>query len=379
MKTMLKKLINAIEIDHLSALLTWMFVSGSAIYLMWQASYSTTLLATASALYVLFIVAWILVTTHLLENEKPIVHIGLISFQYLCILGIYFCSPYGYSAILVTIWSAQLPYFLSLRRTLMWSPVWSAPLALIFELYWHVDMVIGALLFWMFNIFALIMVDTKLKESRALEEVSNLNRELMATQELLGQATKQTERIRIARNIHDLLGHHLTALTINLQVAARTAQDDSKQQIDECYRLSKLLLNDVRDAVLEIREKSSLDLRTALNTLIENIPKLNVTLAYDDNLEISDVNIAETLLRSVQESLTNSLKHSNATHFNIDIKTDHNSIKLQILDNGNGVVKYQEGHGLTSMRERVLLLDGDIQFSVGPSGFSTKITLPEQA
>ena len=69
------------------------------------------------------------------------------------------------------------------------------------------------------------MVNTATKEREAKEHANQLNRELLATQELLSQASKQAERVRIARNIHDLLGHHLTALTINLRscVAAPTS------------------------------------------------------------------------------------------------------------------------------------------------------------
>ena len=80
----------------------------------------------------------------------------------------------------------------------------------------------------MFNMFALIMVNTATKEREAKERPNQLNRELLATQKLLRQASTQAERVRIVRNIHDLLGHHLSALSINLQVASRITQGEAK-------------------------------------------------------------------------------------------------------------------------------------------------------
>ena len=105
----------------------------------------------------------------------------------------------------------------------------------------------------MFNVFALIMVNTASKERQAEEYANQLNREFLATQKLLSQASKQAQRVRITRNIHDLLGHHLTALTINLQVASRITQGEAKEKVESYHFLAKLLLSDVREAVSEIR------------------------------------------------------------------------------------------------------------------------------
>jgi hypothetical protein len=82
-------------------------------------------------------------------------------------------------------------------------------------------MFISATLFLMFNLFALIMMNTAIKERRAREQANQLNRELLATHSLLRQASQQAAMDKISHKINDLLGDHLTALTINLQVASR--------------------------------------------------------------------------------------------------------------------------------------------------------------
>lgn len=167
----------------------------------------------------------------------------------------------------------------------------------------------------MFNVFALIMVNTASKERQAEEYANQLNREFLATQKLLSQASKQAQRVRITRNIHDLLGHHLTALTINLQVASRITQGDAKEKVESFHVLAKLLPSDVRKAVSEIRENSGVELKEALMALFENLPRLKIQLHYDDNLNINEVDTADTIIKCVQECLTNTLKHSTAGVF----------------------------------------------------------------
>lgn len=108
------------------------------------------------------------------------------------------------------------------------------------------------------------------------EQANQLNRELIATQSLLSEATKQSERLRISHNIHDVVGHHLTALTINLQVASHLTDGKGKEAVDQSYSVAKLLLSDVRSAVSEIRDMSVIDLRSALQRLFDNTPKLTV-------------------------------------------------------------------------------------------------------
>jgi signal transduction histidine kinase len=183
--------------------------------------------------------------------------------------------------------------------------------------------------------------------------------------------------VRIARNIHDLLGHHLTALTINLQVASRISDGEARARIDQCHGLAKLLLSDVREAVSQIREHSNLQLEIALKALADNVPELNIQLDYDENLQITDVAIADTILRCVQECITNSLKHSSADTFRVKLSGVENSVKLQINDNGQQPGELSFGNGLTGMRERVQELNGTIEYVLDKTGFSANIELPE--
>lgn len=376
---MFKKSFDLIDVEGLVAIITWFVVTSSALFLMWNdGSFSILSLLLTLMFFIVFIVCWQIGIRDRPFNHDLVVRFSLISAQYAAILLIFFQVPFLYTAILVTIWSAQLPHYMSLRSALLLSPLWSAPLWLVYGLYWDKSYVfLSAILFWTFNLFALVMMNAILKEQKARAETNELNRELMATQALLSEATKQAERVRIARNIHDLLGHHLTALTINLQVASRVSEGEAREKIDQCHGLAKLLLSDVREAVSQIREHSNLQLEIALQALADNVPQLKIQLDYDNDLQITDVAIAETILRCVQECITNSLKHSSADTFLIKLSGDENSVKLQINDNGKRPGKLTLGNGLTGMKERVQELNGTIEYVLDKAGFAANIELPE--
>ena len=162
----------------------------------------------------------------------------------------------------IVIWSAILLYYVNWKKCVVISIPLALPTILIQGAVWQEQQaVLTGALFWAFKLFAMIMSNTAIKESKAREEADALNRQLLSTQQLKKQALTQDERLRIARNIHDVLGHHLTALTINLQVASRkadllesTESQAIKRQVEQSHSIAKLLLSDVREAISDIRE-----------------------------------------------------------------------------------------------------------------------------
>lgn len=377
---MLNRLKELIQMDRLAALVTWAFVTGSSVYLLASKDQvSMVYLASVSILYLCFIVMWLMSTDDKITYPHDrTFRLVLVALQYVLIVVLMFLVPFNFSAILIAPWVCQLPYYCSYRWAMVSSPIWSSAVFWVQVFYWQhsfKDSLISACLYWTLNIFALVMMESLRKETLAREKADQLNRELLSTQALLSQATKQAERVRIARNIHDLLGHHLTALTINLQVAARITSGDAKEKVDECHGLAKLLLSDVREAVSEIREKSNLELKSALLALIEGVPKVKVSLDYDQQICLTDVTIAEAILRCVQESLTNSLKHSHATEFNISIQ-QRDKLQITMHDNGGMTDNMTLGNGLTGIRERIQALGGEVRFDASETGFFTEVVLP---
>jgi two-component system, NarL family, sensor histidine kinase DesK len=268
------------SIERISAWATWTVVSCSSLLMMVQSNrFSVSYLVFTGLLFVLYLVLWNLISEN---DEKHVPSKGQLFTSillYFVIIAIYFAAPVSFVAIFMLIFSAITPYYMSLKRAVMLSPILALPLVLVYHFYWQQESAfISGVLFWTFNIFALIMVNTIIRERDARLEAEMTSRNLEATQTLLNEAVKQSERVRITRNIHDLLGHHLTALAINFQVASHKSEGEVKESIEQCRQLAKLLLSDVREAVSDIRDKSKLDLETSIFSMLERLPKLKIDL-----------------------------------------------------------------------------------------------------
>ncbi|GAB3011117.1 sensor histidine kinase [Bowmanella dokdonensis] len=366
-----------ISIELLSAMITWALVAGSSLYYtQMDLGWFHWRVYLSALLYSLYMAGFLLVTREGGFRHDQFVRTLLLLALFGIVNCLYIVVPYSYNAVLMAVWSALVPHFIAFRLALWLSPLWSAPLWLTQAFYWgHDYALITALLFWSFNLFALVTMQTTLREQKAREAANQLNRELMATQTLLNQAGKQAERTRIARNIHDLLGHHLTALSINLQVAGRKADGEVKQAVEKCHAIAGLLLSDVREAVAEIREKSLIDLQSALQELTTDLPRIQVDLNIQ--AEVQDVEQAHAILMCVKESLTNSLKHSSADRISISLSEASGNLQLDIHDNGQQkIAGFRTGNGLRGIQERASGLCGQALFESGPRGFHTRILLP---
>ena len=118
------------------------------------------------------------------------------------------------------------------------------------------------------------------REALARQALAETNAELKVTSGLLDISSRTEERLRIARDLHDLLGHHLTALSLNLEVASHLAAGEAKESIEKSQAITKQLLSDVRAVVSRLREDEPVDLATALNALRDVIatPSLHIDL-----------------------------------------------------------------------------------------------------
>ena len=219
------------------------------------------------------------------------------------------------------------------------------------------------------------MMTTQLKEQQAREREEAINRELRATQTLLTEASKQSERTRIARNIHDLVGHHLTALTIQLQVAERKSEGQVKTLIERSQQVAKLLLADVREAVNDIRSTAAIDVKSALLALQLNSQDKQVVFNIDD-LTVTDVATAETLLLIAKEAITNFFRHSNGNTLTIELSSNED-IEMRIADSGTIKQSLRPGNGLRGMVERVTELKGQLRIHDQPTLTITAI-LPKE-
>ena len=228
-----------------------------------------------------------------------------------------------------------------------------------------------------FQLFALTTVFHIARERLAWESLSAVNQELHATRALLAERSRAEERLRISRDLHDALGHHLTALSLRLDVASRLADGVAADHVRQAHALTRLLLSDVRDVVGQLREGGRVDLATAIRTLAAATEGLSVHVDAPEALEIADEARAHALLRSVQEIVTNTAKHAGAQNLWIRLEAQPGGVVLHARDDGRGAGSIHEGHGLTGMRERFQEHAGRVEFEGGEGrGFEVRGFMP---
>jgi signal transduction histidine kinase len=225
--------------------------------------------------------------------------------------------------------------------------------------------------------FAAVAVHLARREAEAARELAQTNAELRATRSLLEEASRVHERTRIARELHDVLGHDLTALGLQLEVATHVTPERAGVHVAKAQEVSARLLRNVRDVVGAMRETAGPDLATALRALAEGIPGMAVHLDMPAELPIEDGARAQCILRCVQEIITNALRHSRATNLWIAITVEDGAISLDARDDGCGAEEVRAGHGLTGMRARLEELGGRLRVAAEPArAFAVSAWLP---
>ncbi|PZO44137.1 MAG: sensor histidine kinase [Pseudanabaena frigida] len=237
-------------------------------------------------------------------------------------------------------------------------------------LYWVGFIVMLGLLI----LFLQLLVESALSERKSREELVVANSQLREYAIQIEELATVQERNRIAREIHDSLGHSLTGFNLHLEAALRLLQSDpeeAKQLLLEAKQLGSAALKDVRESVSALRsdplEGRSLEL--AMRSLVEEFQRssrIASQLIIDDlingNRYIS-LQLKTIIYRIVQESLTNISKHSEASFVNIDCQVRNQNLEVTIEDNGKGFDpdRNMSGFGLQGMRERVLAVSGNLE------------------
>lgn len=216
-------------------------------------------------------------------------------------------------------------------------------------------------------------------EGRRGSELARVNAELQATQELLADSSRMAERLQISRELHDTLGHHLTVLNVNLEIAKQTVEGRAAEPVLEAQAVTRLLLSDVREVVSSLREDQSVDLRRALETLAAGTPEPRVHLSFPEHLEIHDPAQAHALFRCAQEAITNTVRHARARNLWIELGKAEDGIVLRARDDGRGAADVRAGNGLQGMRERLEEVGGRLEVESQPGqGFSLRAWTPLQ-
>jgi len=241
-------------------------------------------------------------------------------------------------------------------------------------------------LFVLALVFVLLLMNAVLSEWQSREKLTAANEKLRQyALKIENQATLE-ERNRIAREIHDSLGHSLTALNLQLETATKLLNSNPEKAKDFLIRAKELgsqSLKDVRESVSKMRSNplQEQSLENSINILVQNFQhSTNIEPNYQINLFYAiPHDISTAIYRIIQESLTNISKYAEATEVNLEITTVATSLHLIIKDNGKGfdLTQNTTGFGLKSMRDRTLALEGNFNIESAPGkGTKIKVDIP---
>ena len=235
-----------------------------------------------------------------------------------------------------------------------------------------------SLLYAGFSLFIYVTSLVARQQAQARDEQRRLNAELRATRALLAESARVNERTRISRELHDLLGHHLTALSLNLEVASHLTEGRAQEHVRQAHTLARLLLTDVREAVSQLRDASGgIDLAAALRPLADHVPALDIELDVQSPLAVDDPERAHVMLRCTQEIITNAVRHAQARRLRIRVWRQADALMLEASDDGQGAEALVPGNGLRGMRERIVQCGGSLDIQTRPgSGFRLQLSLP---
>ncbi|MCY8344462.1 sensor histidine kinase [Bacillus haynesii] len=213
---------------------------------------------------------------------------------------------------------------------------------------------------------------------RSMNRRMELEQELDEANQQIKELVKREERVRIARDLHDTLGHTLSLLTLKSQLVQRTIASDperARKEAREMETTSRAALKQVRELVSDMKTAT---IAEELIHIQQILRAADITFEYMGGSNFSNIppvtqNIVSMCIR---EAATNIVKHSRATHCTISISQTDEKISIAIKDDGMGMNQQTPfGNGLRGMKERLALIDGALDVSTH-NGTVLNITVP---
>jgi signal transduction histidine kinase len=255
------------------------------------------------------------------------------------------------------------------------------------------DNFFSILSFILFSIILFFLIRTRMQRNEMIELDKQHLKELQEAYDQLQEASMTAmqyaileERTRIARDIHDAVGHSLTSLIVQMQALKFMVKIDpekAEKSLEEMLAVARQGLNDIRISVHSLADDQSSSGVVPLKALLSRMESTStIQYQFQSELNQEDINVEVygILFRVLQEALTNIIRHSQATEVIVMLKKESNLVVLSIQDNGKleKNQKVNEGFGLKVMRLRLEERGGQLKYStVEPHGFKINAVIPQ--
>jgi signal transduction histidine kinase len=331
--------------------------------------------------YLIFGLMYWTLTSNLGSRRYAVLKLLGLTLMTAAALAVGWYSHSGLSAILMVVASVVLPWLVPFWFGVAWIVLQNLCLAVLFATFPEYTITLALLqasIYMGFSALGFVTSVVASQQTELREEQRRLNSELRATRALLAESSRIAERMRIARDLHDLIGHHLIALSLNLEVASHLTNEAAAVHVLKAQSTARQLLADVREVVSELRQDDAIDLTQALRSLTDGVPGLSVHVVMPPRFSVEDPRRAQVLLRCAQEIITNTAKHAGARNLWLNFAyADASLLGLHARDDGRGAEQVTPGNGLSGMRERLAEFGGSVTLDVGISqGFALTVRLP---
>lgn len=289
------------------------------------------------------------------RGELPPCAVGRFGFATLCVLGALVVGFAGENGVVVWFALSQIALVVMPRRE-AWSTIGSICVAVLF-VPWSLG------LDWEVNVWFLVAIVGSAWATDAIFRLRDSNRELVRAQEQIATMAVEQERLRFARDLHDVLGHSLTAATVKAQLARRMVGGDDDRARGELREVEGLLrdaLKDVRGTVAGYRDVTLTSELVRAATVLEAAGIAAELPGGVDHVPAGRREIFGWVLR---ESVTNVVRHSHARRARVTVTPD----RIEVWNDGaDGTAPGPASSGLVGLRERVEAAGGTLQ--AGPDG-----------
>lgn len=283
---------------------------------------------------------------------------------------------YGMLPILLVLLAAISTYIVALPVSLMMvlGNVAVITLATLLRTTSVVEVLVTGGLYLLIHLGTVFSTAAMLRERQMRLEAAASQVQLQAAAVLLEESARTRERLRISRDLHDLVGHQLTVLTLELEAARHKEGSAARGHVERANGVARQLLTDVRASVGSMRSQAP-RLREEIERIVQDVPGLTVHTSVADDIDIGE-EARTAVVRAVQEIVTNAIRHANASTVRISVTQAPDAVvHLTGSDDGRGAPKVRLGNGLRGMIERFDAAGGAVQTD-GSDGFRVTAQVP---
>lgn len=297
---------------------------------------------------------------------------------YICISSTVIVHPFKYSIFMIIAYLSAMLFIYGMRNGS--GDLIKSIIPILFNYGISIAFVVGM------SYLVKMQIREKERLARINAELEKAYEKLIENSAAAHQLTIEAERTRMAREIHDTLAHTLTTLIIQLEACKKLASLDPERlpgELVKAQELSRSGFNDVRRSIKALRPQAMEDksfIASIVSIINDTMERTKVNITFN-NLLTQDIKLPSqievALFRAVQESITNSIRHGQASEIGITLRQEDSTLKLSIEDNGIGCANIKKGYGMKGIRERIEDLNGNVEFSSSSGkGFKTRISIP---